>query len=754
MSSTRIILTTAQRDLLTAAADLIDEIGTASVAMAAERVGRRAADVRGDAQSLLNLHLVSRLQPTILILGAGWNLLGRMPRSPITGAATAAPEPVVEAAPPPTMIDVLRELVPTLPEPLDATALAARLGAHKPSVQATLSRLWRMNAIGRYLIDGRAAYGALNPPDASSVGTDPAGDAGPGVVEPLPVADDQAREGSACGETCPASEGSGDVDEAPDGDHVEELSGGGDAAAGALASESDPRRLRHPGRRHRPTGEAVASELEHDIAHRLQVAIHARGLAAVLPTPRVANPMPLHIYVATGLEHAHRARLVGCALRAAGHHITYDWTTHGSVQGEGSERLAEVAQAERDGVAVADLVIAILPGGRGTHVEIGMALGYGIPVALLIQNGCYDAECAFYSLPEIDRRAWSTLTELIDGAVGAAALVAAELDEGHVEGPDPFLDAELDEGHVEGPDPFLDAPVPDGVPQASVAPIASQIDTPVEATLRLELEQHVKALDEIRATLTNAGITPTAVTDTGTTTTLSTPTMTHMAAHELRRTHAQSGAAMRALQRIATAAGLPGGIELKHRDVEELVEHITERLTADPPSGTTVRTVLEAVSEASGFLLDWHADDAALVAQLPRLLEHLRRLASDAAIVQHAERHGDSAQDLVASLPALVELLLEYGVTVDPTTAPGGPFVHAVRRALSVSQDRGIALATTEGVVSELFARCQDYAEMARDLRAAASRIPSLAAAAADLEARIAVVRGAAAIVQAEVASA
>ena len=697
-TSTRIVLTSAQRALLTAVADVTDELGTASLAMAAERVKRLAPDVHEDAAALLRLGLVARLQPDVVMLGRGWTTLGRMPRPRLGPAAeaTAPNVPQLEMVPPdpePTTA------LPEAPEPGPRTAKAAMLayalaatrpvsareiasatGTPVPTAKVTLRSLAREGRLAHCIIDGAAHYGAPTPPDASSVEPDPAGDAGPGVVAPPPAVDDQAREGSACGVTCPASEGSGDVDEAPDGDHVEELSGGGDAAAGALALK-----------------------LEHNIVHSLQIAIRAGGLAAVLPTPRTSPPMPLHIYVATGLEYAHRARLVGCALRAAGHKITYDWTTHGSVQGEGFGRLAEVAQAERDGVAVADLVIAILPGGRGTHIEIGMALGYGIPVALLYQDGCYYTECAFYSLPEIDRRGWTTLTELIDGAVGAAAMIAAE----------------LDEGHVEGPDPFFDAPVPDGVPQAPVTPIASQIDTPEEATLRLELKQHIEALDEIRALLTHVGITPTATTDTGTTTTLSTPTMTHMVRH-----------------------------------LEELVEHITERLAADPPSGTTVRTILEAVSEASGFLLDWHADDEPMVAQLPRLVDHLRAVASKAAIVEHAERHGDSAQELVASLPAMVELLLEYDVTVDPTTAPGGPLVHAVRRALSVSQDRGIALATTDGVVGELHARCQDYAELAAELRGAATRIPSLAAAANDLEARIAVVRGAAAIVQAEVASA
>lgn len=108
----------------------------------------------------------------------------------------------------------------------------------------------------------------------------------------------------------------------------------------------------------------------------------------------------MKIYVATGLEHADRARVVQSVLRDDGHEITYGWTVHGSVQDAGPKRIAEVARLEAAGVRAADLLIAILPGGRGTHVEIGLALGRGIPVILL--QHVDDAEklptCAFYSL--------------------------------------------------------------------------------------------------------------------------------------------------------------------------------------------------------------------------------------------------------------------------------------------------------------------------------------------------------------------
>jgi hypothetical protein len=109
-------------------------------------------------------------------------------------------------------------------------------------------------------------------------------------------------------------------------------------------------------------------------------------------------------YIATRLERAKDHNLVRDTLMAQGHEITYDWTTHGPVFRDGLKRIKEVAHLEMDGVSRADLVIALLPGGRGTHIEIGMALGMGKPVLLHqpTQSESYDMfgatteTCAFY----------------------------------------------------------------------------------------------------------------------------------------------------------------------------------------------------------------------------------------------------------------------------------------------------------------------------------------------------------------------
>lgn len=108
------------------------------------------------------------------------------------------------------------------------------------------------------------------------------------------------------------------------------------------------------------------------------------------------------VYVASRLENAEAVRALMAALSSRGVEITYDWTEHGSVQGQGAERMREVARSEAAGVELADLAVVLLPGGRGTHTEIGIAIGAGVPVLLVgEQPGDYD--CAFYHHPGVTR---------------------------------------------------------------------------------------------------------------------------------------------------------------------------------------------------------------------------------------------------------------------------------------------------------------------------------------------------------------
>lgn len=109
-------------------------------------------------------------------------------------------------------------------------------------------------------------------------------------------------------------------------------------------------------------------------------------------------------YIGTGLENHAQHRELRDELAALGHEITYDWTMHGPVWREGVETIRRTAVAERDGIESADVVIALLPGGRGTHVEIGIAIGRRIPIIIHAPDdsmfGATPETCAFYHAPD------------------------------------------------------------------------------------------------------------------------------------------------------------------------------------------------------------------------------------------------------------------------------------------------------------------------------------------------------------------
>jgi nucleoside 2-deoxyribosyltransferase len=82
----------------------------------------------------------------------------------------------------------------------------------------------------------------------------------------------------------------------------------------------------------------------------------------------------MKFYIATSLSRMTAHHTVRDSLKQMGHEISYDWTLHGSVKSVSKERLKEVALLELEGVSEADFIVVLLPGGNGTHLELGFAL--------------------------------------------------------------------------------------------------------------------------------------------------------------------------------------------------------------------------------------------------------------------------------------------------------------------------------------------------------------------------------------------
>jgi nucleoside 2-deoxyribosyltransferase len=118
------------------------------------------------------------------------------------------------------------------------------------------------------------------------------------------------------------------------------------------------------------------------------------------------SPQRFAVYVATAYHNRQARDPVIAALAEAGITITYDWAN------EPEESLEQAAQADFDGVAEADAFVVLLPGGKGTHVELGIALGRGVPVVLCAADGrpegwepqnADQGLCPFYTLPGVTR---------------------------------------------------------------------------------------------------------------------------------------------------------------------------------------------------------------------------------------------------------------------------------------------------------------------------------------------------------------
>ena len=115
----------------------------------------------------------------------------------------------------------------------------------------------------------------------------------------------------------------------------------------------------------------------------------------------------MNIYVASGLENREQAAALIRQLSMDGHTITYDWTQRGDVRNSGDLAMIETAQREVNAVAEAELVILLLPGGKGTHTELGLALATRENKKIWIWSeteevfGHGDATCVFYHHPEV-----------------------------------------------------------------------------------------------------------------------------------------------------------------------------------------------------------------------------------------------------------------------------------------------------------------------------------------------------------------
>lgn len=126
----------------------------------------------------------------------------------------------------------------------------------------------------------------------------------------------------------------------------------------------------------------------------------------------------MKFYVASSFTNIDSVRRVSGILKKRGLIHTYDWTQN--ERASTVQQLVQFGLYEKHAVIESDILIVLLPAGKGSHVELGIALGHGKKVFLysptdeVIQ---FDKTSTFYHLPEVEI-VIGTIDDLINTVLG------------------------------------------------------------------------------------------------------------------------------------------------------------------------------------------------------------------------------------------------------------------------------------------------------------------------------------------------
>lgn len=107
-------------------------------------------------------------------------------------------------------------------------------------------------------------------------------------------------------------------------------------------------------------------------------------------------------YVASGFKNKQAVRSVSKCLKEKGFIQTYDWTANN--RASEIKELKRIGLLEKKAVMDADFLIVLLPAGKGSHIELGIALGLEKPVYLYSPNDEVnhpDTTSTFYHLDNV-----------------------------------------------------------------------------------------------------------------------------------------------------------------------------------------------------------------------------------------------------------------------------------------------------------------------------------------------------------------
>ncbi|MGD6873317.1 nucleoside 2-deoxyribosyltransferase [Sutcliffiella horikoshii] len=109
-------------------------------------------------------------------------------------------------------------------------------------------------------------------------------------------------------------------------------------------------------------------------------------------------------YIASSFTNINKVREVSSILKNNGFIQTYDWTQN--ERAATLEKLKDIGSKELSAVSEADFLIVLLPAGKGSHIEFGIALGQGKKIYLFSENDDIDnfqTTSTFYHLDSVEK---------------------------------------------------------------------------------------------------------------------------------------------------------------------------------------------------------------------------------------------------------------------------------------------------------------------------------------------------------------
>lgn len=94
----------------------------------------------------------------------------------------------------------------------------------------------------------------------------------------------------------------------------------------------------------------------------------------------------MKFYIGSGFKNVDKVNRLSSELQKFGWIHTYNWANIEGIGNETREDLINYSILELNGIDESDIVIIVLPAGRGTHIEFGYALAKGKKIILYSSN--------------------------------------------------------------------------------------------------------------------------------------------------------------------------------------------------------------------------------------------------------------------------------------------------------------------------------------------------------------------------------